>query len=173
MTQANGASLDVPVESVVVVEAGGVAMMVAAVGATVSETGALSVPGESTFGFAGGGLQANSIVQVYVMSTPTLVGELATAADGTFSLSGALFAAIPSGDHTLVLSTAAVQVSMGIQVVDAELVEVPELPVSGVPAGSTRVALLLLAVGTLLCLRIRHRGPSNRIDAAELTRGDR
>lgn len=173
LTEADGASRDVPAESVVVVETGGVAMMVAADGASVSATGALSVPAESTFGFAGGGLQANSAVQVYVMSTPTLVAEFVTAADGTFNLSGTLFATIPSGDHTLVLSTADVQVSMGIRVIAAEVVEAPELPVSGVPADSTRAALLLLAVGALLCLRVRHPGPSNRTDAAELTRSDR
>ena len=157
LTDVNGASVDVPAESVVVVETGGVAMMVAAEGASVAETGALSVPAGSTFGFAGGGLEGNASVQVYVMSTPTLVAELVTADDGTFGLSGTLFATIPSGDHTLVLSTSDVQVSMGIQVVAADLVEAPALPITGAPTNSTLVALLLIAVGALLCVRVRHR----------------
>ncbi len=157
LTDVNGASVDVPAESVVVVETGDVAMMVAAEGASVAETGALSVPAGSTFGFAGGGLEGNASVQVYVMSTPTLVAELVTADDGTFGLSGTLFATIPSGDHTLVLSTSDVQVSMGIQVVAADLVEVPALPITGAPTNSTLVALLLIAVGALLCVRVRHR----------------
>ena len=157
LTDVNGASVDVPAESVVVVETGDVAMMVAAEGASVAETGALSVPAGSTFGFAGGGLEGNATVQVYVMSTPTLVAELVTADDGTFGLSGTLFATIPSGDHTLVLSTSDVQVSMGIQVVAADLVEVPALPITGAPTNSTLVALLLIAVGALLCVRVRHR----------------
>jgi hypothetical protein len=166
LTDVNGASVDVPAESVVVVETGGVAMMVAAEGASVAETGALSVPAGSTFGFAGGGLEGNASVQVYVMSTPTLVAELVTADDGTFSLSGTFFAMIPSGDHTLVLSTSDVQVSMGIQVVAADVVEAPALPITGSPANSTLVALLLISLGALLCVRVRHRPSFGRSGAA-------
>ena len=166
LTDVNGASVDVPAESVVVVETGGVAMMVAAEGASVAETGALSVPAGSTFGFAGGGLEGNASVQVYVMSTPTLVAELVTADDGTFSLSGTFLAMIPSGDHTLVLSTSDVQVSMGIQVVAADVVEAPALPITGSPANSTLVALLLISLGALLCVRVRHRPSFGRSGAA-------
>jgi hypothetical protein len=100
------------------------------------------------------------------MSTPTLVAELVTADDGTFSLSGTFFATIPAGDHTLVLSTSDVQVSMGIQVVAADLVEGPALPITGAPANSTLVALLLIAVGMLLCVRVRHRPSFGRSGAA-------
>ena len=115
ITDVNGASVDVPAESVVVIETGEIAMMIGAEDSIVAETGALSVPAGSTFGFAGGGLEANARIQVYVMSTPTLVAELFTAGDGTFSLSGTFFATIPSGNHTLVLATSDVQVSMGIK----------------------------------------------------------
>ena len=162
LTDVNGAPVDVPAESVVVIETGGIAMMVGAEDARVAETGALSVSAGSTFGFAGGGLEANASVQVYVMSTPTLVAELFTADDGTFSLSGTFFATIPSGDHTLVFATSDVQVSMGIQVVADDVVEAPALPITGPLTNSTRVVLLLISVGLLLCLRVRHRPIADR-----------
>ncbi|MGA0323062.1 MAG: LPXTG cell wall anchor domain-containing protein [Ilumatobacteraceae bacterium] len=41
--------------------------------------------------------------------------------------------------------------------VAADLVEAPALPITGASTNSTSVALLLIAVGALLYVRVRHR----------------
>ena len=86
VTDPGGSPVDVSVERLVVLETDDIALLVAADSSAVDAAGVMSVQSGTRLGFAGGGLASQEALQVYVMSTPTLVAETLTSSDGTFVL---------------------------------------------------------------------------------------
>jgi uncharacterized delta-60 repeat protein len=142
---AAGNPVDVPAEDVVLMEAQEMVLLVGANRANVTPDGRFQVPVGSSFGLAGSGFGEEEDGEFVVMSTPTLITEFATAADGTFEKAGTLPESIGVGDHTLVVATGSTYAVLGIQVIPTTL------PVTG--SSNDRVvivALFTLVFGALL-----------------------
>jgi hypothetical protein len=154
VTDPGGSPVDVSVERLVVLETDDIALLVAADSSAVDAAGVMSVQSGTRLGFAGGGLASQEALQVYVMSTPTLVAETLTSSDGTFVLSDSLPAALPPGDHTLVVATGDVQLSMGIQILEVDVANESALPTAGGTDDLAAWALLIFALGLLVRMRV-------------------
>lgn len=114
-------------------------------GSTVGNT-ALVVNVGSTVDVAGDKFQGNSVVQVWVYSTPTLIGTVQVRADGSFATQIKLPAGLEVGNHTLVLQ--GLNSNQKVQTAQAPmLVQKPQTtPVT--PGGSSTSSVRVLFAST-------------------------
>jgi hypothetical protein len=92
--------------------------------AAIADDGALIVVQGTTVQVAGSGFTPNSVVDVWIYSTPTHLGTVTTDAQGAFTATFPIPATIPAGDHTIKVDgkTATGQlstVSVGVRVLPA------------------------------------------------------
>lgn len=127
-------------------------------------TGKVEVHRDGSVLVSGAGFAPGSVVDVWLLSDPTLLGEIAVREDGTFSAMLDLPEGLALGDHTLQLNGLSdagesISINTGISVV-----EVPVAPEGGAlsntgadlrPAGAA-AALLIAGIGLALLGRRRH-----------------
>ena len=94
----------------------------------------------ATVTVSGDAFQANSVVQVWVYSTPRLIGTVQVKADGSFATSLPLPADLILGEHTLVLQ--GLNASLKVQTAQAPMLvkAVQTIPVAGKITASIRFA---------------------------------
>ncbi len=112
----------------------------------------------------GDGFRPGSTVDVWLFSTPYLLGETVVGADGSFSASLPLPSGVEVGNHTVQLNgvgtdSAVRSLSTGITIGAAPSASVASLAATGSdPIGLVLIDLgLLLAGGALAVARVRHR----------------
>ncbi|MCC2322430.1 fibronectin type III domain-containing protein [Cellulomonas xiejunii] len=130
----------------------------------VDASGRVVVDPDGFVSVSGGGFAPGEVVDVWLFSTPVLLGSVTVQADGTFAGRLRLPAGVPAGRHTLQINgTRAdgtlVSVAAGV-LVAAAADEPDELAVTGAPAGSGALLALWLLVagaGAVLVARRAHR----------------
>jgi hypothetical protein len=93
-----------------------------------SEDGALRILRGRTIEVSGNGLMPNSVVDVWIFSTPTHLGNVKTDGDGKFQATFELPRTVQPGDHTLKLdgvdaTGALTTITAGVQVIDVRFVD--------------------------------------------------
>ena len=93
-----------------------------------SEADALRIMRGRTIEVSGEGLQPNSVVDVWIFSTPTHLGNVKTDSDGAFTATFEVPRSIQSGNHTLKIdgktpTGALTTMAAGIEVVDVRIVD--------------------------------------------------
>ena len=93
-----------------------------------SEADALRIMRGRTIEVSGEGLQPNSVVDVWIFSTPTHLGNVKTDSDGAFTATFEVPRSIQSGNHTLKIdgktpTGALTTMAVGIEVVDVRIVD--------------------------------------------------
>ncbi|CAB4873364.1 unannotated protein [freshwater metagenome] len=93
-----------------------------------SEDGALRILRGRTIEVSGSGLMPNSVVDVWIFSTPTHLGNVKTDGDGKFQVTFELPRTVQPGDHTLKLDGinlkgALTTITAGVQVIDVRFVD--------------------------------------------------
>lgn len=156
--------LDIPVEDVLVVGAGSVKMMVVGVdtrggAAKVQRNGVLNVGRGGFVSLTAAGMTPGAAGEIIVMSTPRVLSSFTVASDGTFSGQVKLPSDL-EGNHTVVLATSSVSVSLGVEISESATIEsasggsaMPQTGSNSIPL--TTLGLFLLALG-LTFLQIRH-----------------
>ena len=153
-----GEKIDVPVEHVVLVQGGGLVLMIAGRdGTTPAEIGADGVLEISVGGVVSVlayGLKPGVAGEVVVMSTPRLIGEFKVADDGGASARATLPTDLELGDHTVVVTVGEEAASLGFRIVGDEVAQATDT--------SSRAAMLsglmvIIVVGCLLFLMMRRR----------------
>ena len=145
---ANGNSVNVPVEDIVFLDGPQLSLMIGSNNANITADGKYQVGAGGIIGVTGAGLGAGVSGEVVAMSTPTLLATFQTTAAGDFNKSATLPESIGVGDHTLVVATGTTYAMMGIRVVPAAL------PTTG--SSSERV--IIIALFTLVFGALFFRG---------------
>jgi uncharacterized delta-60 repeat protein len=133
---ANGNSVNVPVEDIVFLDGPQLSLMIGSNNANITADGKYQVGAGGIVGVTGSGLGVSATGEIIAMSTPTLLANFQTTAAGDFTKSATLPASIGVGDHTLVVATGTTYAMMGIRVVPAAL------PTTG--TSSDRVVIIAL-----------------------------
>lgn len=133
---ANGNSVNVPVEDIVFLDGPQLSLMIGSNNANITADGKYQVGAGGIIGVTGAGLGAGASGEVVAMSTPTLLANFQTTATGDFNKSATLPDSIGVGDHTLVVAAGTTYAMMGIRVVPAAL------PTTG--SSSERVVIIAL-----------------------------
>ena len=118
---ANGNSVNVPVEDIVFLDGPQLSLMIGSDNANITADGKYQVGAGGTVGVTGSGLGVSANGEIIAMSTPTLLANFQTTAAGDFNKSATLPSSISVGDHTLVVATGSTYAMMGIRVVPAAL----------------------------------------------------
>lgn len=112
--------IGVPAQDVLMVSTTTQAVLLAAAinnqPAKVNASGVLVVNNGGLLGAAANGFAANTQGELVLLSTPTLLGNFTTSANGSFSGQALIPAGFPVGNHTAVLITAGLVTSMGVTV---------------------------------------------------------
>ena len=145
---ANGNSVNVPVEDIVFLDGPQLSLMIGSNNANITADGKYQVGAGGIIGVTGAGLGAGANGEIIAMSTPTLLANFQTTAAGDFNKSATLPESIGVGDHTLVVATGSTYAMMGIRVVPAAL------PTTG--SSSDRV--IIIALFTLVFGALFFRG---------------
>ena len=133
---ANGNSVNVPVEDIVFLDGPQLSLMIGSNNANITADGKYQVGAGGIVGVTGSGLGVSANGEIIAMSTPTLLANFQTTAAGDFNKSATLPESIGVGDHTLVVATGSTYAMMGIRVVPAAL------PTTG--SSSDRVVIIAL-----------------------------
>ena len=118
---ANGNSVNVPVEDIVFLDGPQLSLMIGSNNANITADGKYQVGAGGIVGVTGSGLGVSANGEIIAMSTPTLLANFQTTAAGDFNKSATLPESIGVGDHTLVVATGTTYAMMGIRVVPAAL----------------------------------------------------
>jgi hypothetical protein len=145
---ANGNSVNVPVEDIVFLDGPQLSLMIGSNNANITADGKYQVGAGGIIGVTGAGLGAGVSGEVVAMSTPTLLANFQTTAAGDFTKSATLPASIGVGDHTLVVATGSTYAMMGIRVVPSAL------PTTG----ATNDRVVIIALFTLVFGALFFRG---------------
>jgi len=145
---ANGNSVNVPVEDIVFLDGPQLSLMIGSNNANITADGKYQVGAGGIVGVTGSGLGASANGEIIAMSTPTLLANFQTTAVGDFNKSATLPASIGVGDHTLVVATGTTYAMMGIRVVPAAL------PTTG----ATTDRVVIIALFTLVFGALFFRG---------------
>jgi LPXTG-motif cell wall-anchored protein len=145
---ANGNSVNVPVEDIVFLDGPQLSLMIGSNNANITADGKYQVGAGGIIGVTGAGLGAGASGEVVAMSTPTLLATFQTTAAGDFNKSATLPSSIGVGDHTLVVATGSNYAMMGIRVVPAAL------PTTG----SSTENVVIIALFTLVFGALFFRG---------------
>jgi len=148
---ANGNSLDVPVEDIVILDGPSISLMIGSNNANITSDGKYQVGAGGVIGVVGSGLGASAPGELVVMSTPTLIGNFTTSATGDVSKSAQLPGSIGVGDHTLVVATGTTYVVMGLRVVPSAL------PSTGLTDGTGRTVVIALFTMVFAAVLVRSR----------------
>ena len=141
---ANGNSVDVPVEDIVFLDGPAISLMIGSNNANITSDGKFQVGAGGILGVTGSGLGSGADGELVAMSTPTLLANFKTSVQGDFAKSAKLPDAIGVGDHTLVVASGATYAIMGIRVVPAAL------PTTGTSSDRVVIfALFTLVFGAL------------------------
>lgn len=123
--------------------------------------GRLVVVADGAVQVIGSGFRPGSIVDVWLFSTPYLLGKVVVAADGTFTNQLALPAGVELGAHTVQLNGIAANdaqrsVSVGLLVAADPAVRPGQLPYTGAELRTTALwALTIIVLGALGLTRTR------------------
>ena len=145
---ANGNSVDVPVEDIVFLDGPQLSLMIGSNNANITADGKYQVGAGGIVGVTGSGLGTSADGEIVAMSTPTLLANFQTTAAGDFNKSATLPSSIGVGDHTLVVATGTTYAMMGIRVVPAAL------PTTG----SSTENVVIIALFTLVFGALFFRG---------------
>lgn len=145
---ANGNSVNVPVEDIVFLDGPQLSLMIGSDNANITADGKYQVGAGGIVGVTGSGLGASANGELIAMSTPTLLANFQTTAAGDFNKSATLPSSISVGDHTLVVATGSTYAMMGIRVVPAAL------PTTG----SSTENVVIIALFTLVFGALFFRG---------------
>ena len=145
---ANGNSVNVPVEDIVFLDGPQLSLMIGSDNANITSDGKYQVGAGAIVGVTGSGLGAGANGEIIAMSTPTLLANFQTTAAGDFNKSTQLPSSIGVGDHTLVVATGTTYAMMGIRVVPAAL------PTTG----SSTENVVIIALFTLVFGALFFRG---------------
>ncbi|MFN5603888.1 MAG: hypothetical protein ACK49V_04970, partial [Actinomycetes bacterium] len=148
---ANGNSLDVPVEDIVILDGPSLSLMIGSDNANITSDGKYQVGAGGTVGVVGSGLGANAPGELVAMSTPTLLANFTTTATGDLSQSATLPSSIGVGDHTLVVASGNTYAVMGLRVVPSSL------PTTGLTEGSGRTMVIALFTLVFAAVLVRSR----------------
>ena len=154
---ANGNSIDIPVEDVLLITTPTSALLLGGVDASnaaanLTANGVLEIGAGGIINVAGSGLPGAAAAELVVMSTPRLLKSFSAGADGTFSDRAALPTDLAAGNHTVVLAGSGIYMAVGITVENAVL------PTTGssTQTGVVVFALFVLVFGTV-AIRSRRR----------------
>ena len=145
---ANGNSVNVPVEDIVFLDGPQLSLMIGSDNANITSDGKYQIGAGGIVGVTGSGLGAGTTGELVAMSTPTLLANFQTTAAGDFTKSATLPSSIGVGDHTLVVATGSTYAMMGIRVVPAAL------PTTG----ATTDRVVIIALFTLVFGALFFRG---------------
>ncbi len=148
---ANGNSLDVPVEDIVILDGPSISLMIGSNNANITSDGKYQVGAGGIIGVVGSGLGASAPGELVVMSTPTLIGNFTTSATGDVNKSAQLPGSIGVGDHTLVVATGTTYAVMGLRVVPSSL------PTTGLTDESGRTVVIALFTLVFAAVLVRSR----------------
>jgi hypothetical protein len=141
---ANGNSVNVPVEDIVFLDGPQLSLMIGSDNANITSDGKYQIGAGGIVGVTGSGLGAGTTGELVAMSTPTLLANFQTTAAGDFTKSATLPSSIGVGDHTLVVAAGSTYAMMGIRVVPAAL------PTTGTSTENVVIiALFTLVFGAL------------------------
>jgi uncharacterized delta-60 repeat protein len=141
---ANGNSVNVPVEDIVFLDGPQLSLMIGSNNANITADGKYQVGAGGIVGVTGSGLGVSATGEIIAMSTPTLLANFQTTAAGDFTKSATLPSSIGVGDHTLVVASGSTYAMMGIRVVPAAL------PTTGTSSDQVVIiALFTLVFGAL------------------------
>jgi len=141
---ANGNSVNVPVEDIVFLDGPQLSLMIGSNNANITADGKYQVGAGGIVGVTGSGLGVSANGEIIAMSTPTLLANFQPTAAGDFNKSATLPESIGVGDHTLVVATGTTYAMMGIRVVPAAL------PTTGTSTENVVIiALFTLVFGAL------------------------
>lgn len=121
--------------------------------APVDASGRLVVRADGSVAVSGTGFRPGSTVDVWLFSTPYLLGEVAVGADGTFAAQLPLPAGVAAGEHTVQLNGLAADGAVRSLATGVVVREVPAVPPGRLAAtggdawGLVAAQLALLAVG--------------------------
>ena len=145
---ANGNSVNVPVEDIVFLDGPQLSLMIGSNNANITADGKYQVGAGGIVGVTGSGLGVSASGEIIAMSTPTLLANFQTTAAGDFNQSATLPSSIGVGDHTLVVATGSTYAMMGIRVVPSAL------PTTG----ATTDRVVIIALFTLVFGALFFRG---------------
>jgi hypothetical protein len=145
---ANGNSVNVPVEDIVFLDGPQLSLMIGSNNANITADGKYQVGAGAIVGVTGSGLGVSANGEIIAMSTPTLLANFQTTAAGDFTKSATLPSSIGVGDHTLVVAAGSTYAMMGIRVVPAAL------PTTG----ATTDRVVIIALFTLVFGALFFRG---------------
>jgi hypothetical protein len=145
---ANGNSVNVPVEDIVFLDGPQLSLMIGSNNANITADGKYQVGAGGIVGVTGSGLGVSATGEIIAMSTPTLLANFQTTAAGDFTKSATLPSSIGVGDHTLVVASGSTYAMMGIRVVPAAL------PTTG----ATTDRVVIIALFTLVFGALFFRG---------------
>jgi hypothetical protein len=148
---ANGNSVDVPVEDIVILDGPAISLMIGSNNANITSDGKYQVGAGGIVGVVGAGLGANAPGEIVAMSTPTLLANFTTSANGDLSQSAQLPNSIGVGDHTLVVATGSTYAVMGLRVVPSAL------PTTGLGEESGRTMVIALFTMVFAAVLVRSR----------------
>jgi len=146
---ANGNSVNVPVEDIVFLDGPQLSLMIGSNNANITADGKYQVGAGGIVGVTGAGLGVSATGEIIAMSTPTLLANFQTTAAGDFNQSATLPSSIGVGDHTLVVASGSTYAMMGIRVVPSAL------PTTG--ATTDRVVIIALFTLVFGALFVRGR----------------
>jgi alpha-tubulin suppressor-like RCC1 family protein len=155
-----GKSIKVPVEHVVLIQGGGLLLMVAGSNGTeparVGTDGVLEISKGGVVSVLAYGLTPGVAGEVVVMSKPRLISKFEVARDGGASAHAKLPTDLKVGSHTVVVTVGAEAASLGFRITGAALRS--SIPVTGRdPAVLLNIALATLMASAMLLI-IRRRG---------------
>ena len=148
---ANGNSVDVPVEDIQFLDGPAISLMIGSNNANITADGKYQIGAGGIIGVTGSGLGSSAPGELVAMSTPTLLGNFTTSAQGDFNKSATLPNTIGVGDHTLVVATGSTYAVMGIRVVPASL------PSTGLGKTGSRTVVIALFTMVFAVLLMRSR----------------
>jgi hypothetical protein len=147
----DGNSVDVPVEDIVILDGPAISLMIGSNNANITSDGKYQVGAGGIVGVVGAGLGANAPGEIVAMSTPTLLANFTTSANGDLSQSAQLPNSIGVGDHTLVVATGSTYAVMGMRVVPSAL------PTTGLSDESGRTMVIALFTMVFAAVLVRSR----------------
>jgi uncharacterized delta-60 repeat protein len=145
---ANGNSVNVPVEDIVFLDGPQLSLMIGSDNANITSDGKYQIGAGGIVGVTGSGLGVSASGEIIAMSTPTLLANFQTTAAGDFNQSATLPSSIGVGDHTLVVASGSTYAMMGIRVVPSAL------PTTG----ATTDRVVIIALFTLVFGALFFRG---------------
>ena len=147
----SGNSVDVPVEDIVILDGPSLSLMIGSNNANITSDGKYQIGAGGIVGVVGAGLGANAPGEIVAMSTPTLLANFTTSANGDLSQSAQLPNSIGVGDHTLVVATGSTYAVMGLRVVPSAL------PTTGLSDESGRTMVIALFTMVFAAVLVRSR----------------